>query len=105
MMAHAPRIALNHSNNPTHFDQSYLETYVNTSSFAETIQYYETPLKIKNVVSSSYNDPTGSFLKTTYISRIGIYDKEKNLIGIAKVATPVRKRENDSYTFKLKLDF
>jgi hypothetical protein len=26
------------------------------------------------------------------------------LIGIAKVATPVRKRNNDSYTFKLKLD-
>jgi len=104
MLAHAPKVAFNHSNNPTYFDQSYLQT-VKTSSYAETRQYDETPLKIKNTVSSSYNDPTGSFLKTTYISRVGIYDKDKNLIGIAKVATPVRKRENDSYTFKLKLDF
>ena len=30
--------------------------------------------------------------------------ENKNLIAIAKVATPVRKRETDSYTFKLKLD-
>ena len=104
MLAHAPKVALNHSNNPTYYQQAYLST-VNTSSYAETKQYNETPLKIKNTVSSSYNDPTGSFLKTTYISRVGIYDKDKNLIGVAKVATPVRKRENDSYTFKLKLDF
>ena len=33
-----------------------------------------------------------------------IYDKDKNLIGIAKMATPVRKTESDQYTFKLKLD-
>jgi hypothetical protein len=60
---------------------------------------------IKNVVSSSYNDPTGSFKKTTYISKVGIYDEDKNLIAIAKVATPVKKTENRDITFKLKLDF
>ena len=48
---------------------------------------------------------TGSFEKQVYISKIGLYDKDRNLIGIAKLATPVRKREIDSYTFKLKLDF
>ena len=51
-----------------------------------------------------YNDPTASFQKQTYISRVAIYDEDKNLIAIAKLATPVRKRETDSYTFKLKLD-
>ena len=44
------------------------------------------------------------FKKTVYISKVGIYDEEKNLIGIAKVATPVRKQEDHDYTFKLKLD-
>ena len=34
-----------------------------------------------------------------------IYDKDKNLIGIAKVATPVKKTEERDLTFKLKLDF
>ena len=61
-------------------------------------------LGIKNIVSSSYPDPTGSFQKTTYISSIGIYDEDKNLIAIAKVATPVKKTEDRELTFKLKLD-
>ena len=33
-----------------------------------------------------------------------IVDDDKNLIGIAKVATPVRKTEDKQYTFKLKID-
>ena len=41
----------------------------------------------------------------TFISKIAIYDDDKNLLGIAKLATPVLKKETDSYTFKLKLDF
>ena len=52
-----------------------------------------------------YTEETGSFKKETYISKIAIYDEDKNLIGIAKVATPVRKRENDQFTFKLILDY
>ena len=67
--------------------------------------YHQNPeASIKNVVSSSYPDPTGSFAKTTYISKIGIYDKNKNLIGIAKVAKPVKKSIERDFTFKLKLD-
>ena len=61
-------------------------------------------IEVKNIVSSSYPDPTGSFEKTTYISKIGIYDDDKNLIGIAKVATPVRKTVERDFTFKIKLD-
>ena len=67
--------------------------------------YYEyDKIEIKNTVSSSYNDPTGSFMKTTYISQIGIYDDERNLIAIAKLAKPVKKIEERELTFKLKLD-
>ncbi len=61
--------------------------------------------KIKNLVSGSFTDFTGSFQKETYISKVGIYDKNKQLIGIAKLATPVRKTEDRDYTFKLKYDF
>ena len=43
--------------------------------------------------------------KTTYISKIGIYDELGELIGIVKMATPIRKREIDSITFKIKCDF
>jgi len=100
MLAHAEKGDLNHSNNPT------FKTYnQNTASFATTSSYKENNnLGIKNIVSSSYPDPTGSFQKTTYISSIGIYDEDKNLIAIAKVATPVKKTEDRELTFKLKLD-
>ena len=39
------------------------------------------------------------------LKTLGIYDEERNLIGIAKMATPVRKTEDDQFTFKLKLDY
>ena len=61
-------------------------------------------MKIKNTVQSEHSNYADEFQKQTFISKIGIYDKDKNLLGIAKIATPVLKRETDSYTFKLKLD-
>ncbi len=101
MMAHAPVGQFNHSNNLT-----YIEYDQSTALTPETgtYQYIENDLVIKNVVSSSYADPTGSFEKTTYISKVGIYDDHKNLIGVASLATPVKKTQDREYTFKLKLD-
>ena len=61
-------------------------------------------MKIKNTVQSEFCNYEDDFQKQTFISKVGIYDKDKNLLGIAKLATPVLKKETDSYTFKLKLD-
>jgi hypothetical protein len=106
MLAHANKADLNHSNNPTYIE--YGQTIGTTNPYrvdTGSLGFYErSNFKIKNVAKYMYNSDTGSFRKETYISKIGIYDDQKNLIGIAKVATPVRKRENDQFTFKLKLD-
>ena len=100
LFAHAKKGDLNHSNNPTYVDKN---TQILLSSGSEG--YTQNPeALIANVVSSSFPDPTGSFLKTTYISKIGIYDKNKNLIGIAKLAKPVKKIPHRDFTFKIKLD-
>ena len=107
MLAHAPKGYLNHSNNPTfikHHTSSLgvISPYnISTSSIG-----YEENLQrsLTNIVSASYNEPSASFKKSTYISKIGVYDKDKNLIAVAKVATPVKKTEQREYTFKLKLD-
>jgi hypothetical protein len=99
MFAHAKYGELNHSNNPT-FVSSSDQFNVSTGS----LQYIEQPKEIKNIVYSEFTDEDPEFKKTTYISKIAIYDDEKNLIGIAKVATPVRKTEEKQYTFKLKVD-
>ena len=102
MMAHAKRGELNWSNNPSFISSSASSSYV--SPHADGYRYYEKELKIKNIVSSSYSQVTGSFERTTYISKVGIYDKDKNLIAIASVANPVKKTEDRDLTFKLKLD-
>jgi len=55
-------------------------------------------------VSSSFATFDAPFKRQVYISRVGIYDKDKNLIGVATLADPILKEEGDDYTFKLKLD-
>ena len=100
MFAHAEKNSLNYSSNPSFISSK--KTAVSSS-----ISYIEDGndmLEIKNIVSSSYPKYSASFKPTTYISKIGIYDKDKNLIAIAGVANPVKKTEDKSYTFKLKLD-
>ena len=100
MLATAPKGELNHSNNPSYLSSS-TDTYVSTGS-SGYIQSDTRP--IKNIVSSAYADPAAEFEKTTYISKVGVYDDNYNLIGVAKVATPVKKTVNRDFTFKIKLD-
>jgi len=97
MFARAGYGDLNQSNNPTYLSGS-------GGHDSGSLHYVETPRKIKNVVYSQFSDEEPEFKKTTYISKIAIYDENKNLIGITKVATPVRKTEQNQFTFKLKID-
>ena len=99
MLSHAPYAELNHSNNPTFAAASSAYQFVSGAN-----KFTERPKQIKNMVNSQFVDVEPEFKKVVYISKIGIYDDNKNLIGIAKLATPVRKTEDHEYTFKLKLD-
>ena len=102
MLAHAPAGELGFSNNPTFINSSSL---INLNDYqTSSVSFISPTLEIKNTVSSSYSDPTGSFNKQVFITKIALYDDDKNLIGIASVARPIRKREEDEYTFKLRLD-
>ena len=100
MFANAPKGAINHSNNPTYAKYGQVTNASTGSTF------YSEPrgIEIKNIVSASYTDEEPNFAKETYISKVGIYDENKNLIGVAKLATPVKKTEQRDLTFKLKLD-
>ena len=100
MFANAPKGQINHSNNPTFKNYGQAITPLTSS----TMYSEKRSLTLKNVVSASYTDETPLFNKETYISKIGIYDENKNLIAIAKLATPVKKTEQRDLTFKLKLD-
>jgi hypothetical protein len=101
MFAHARAGELNYSNNPT-FLKYNEPNYKNAST--GSFVYGERPITLNNNVDSQFTDVEPDFEKVTYISKVGIYDDNKNLIGIAKVATPIRKTPKNNYTFKLKLD-
>lgn len=100
MLAHAPKAELNHSNNYT------FATYNSTSSFSTGSTFFseKEDIEIKNIAKTEYITPSASFQKETYITKILIYDENKNVIAVAKTSKPVRKLENRDYTFKLKLD-
>jgi len=105
MFAHARRGMLNFSNNPTYIKYSSSGSVDEELAVTASNMYLESDKKyIANTISSSYSQAEEPFEKQTFISRIGIYDDDDNLIAIAKMATPIRKKESDEYTFKLKLD-
>ena len=107
MMAHAPKNDLNWSNNPTYIEKSHLTTTYTGSFvlFTGSKDYAERDnIPIKNTISSSHCGFTASYQPQTFISKVGIYDENEELIAIAKMATPVRKINERDYTFKLKLD-
>lgn len=100
MFAKAEKSEFNYSNNPTFIkygDDSRVEIGV------DKVQE-NTNLQIKNIVSSIYEDEEPRFEKITYISKVAIYDKDKNLIGVAKLANPVLKKQNENIAIKMKLD-
>ena len=103
MLAHAKKGELNHSNNPTYL--TYIENSGSIDTTGGSLYIESDSLEIANTTKTLYEDPNGGFQKQTWISKIGIYDENKNLIAIAKLANPIRKTEDRDFTFKLKLDF
>jgi len=100
MFAHAGRGEVNFSNNPTYITHNQTKIR-NTSSY----MYEENPDRtIKNTVSSSFESHQAPFERQVYVSKIAVYDENKNLIGVASLASPVLKKEDKDLTFKIKLD-
>ena len=98
MFAHAKKGHLNHSNNPTYRDLD-VEKISTTGS---GLTFVEGSTTLANVVSASY--VSASFEKTTYISKVHIYDEGGNLIAITSMAKPIKKTLTDEFTFKMKID-
>ena len=101
VLAKAPEGMLNHSNNPTYLEKSENPfVHYHTSSY----EFIEKRRKVKNVVPSEQTDVEPPFDKETYISKICLYDEHRRLVGVCKLATPIRKTEAKEYLFKMKID-
>jgi hypothetical protein len=99
MLAFAEKGKYSYSNNPTFLEASTAESAPSTS------QYLEPERKIKNIVNSGLENHSASFDSVTYISKVGIYDKDKNLIAVASLANPIKKTRSREYMVKMRLDF
>tara|TARA_A100001515_G_scaffold85297_1_gene67790 strand:+ start:597 stop:1925 length:1329 start_codon:yes stop_codon:yes gene_type:complete len=109
MFCHADKNDLVWSNNPTFIANTSSFTnkdYHSIYALSSGSHHYEEREKvsIKNIVSSSFTNHSESFSPTTYISKIGVFDEEGDLIAVANLSTPVKKTTKQDYTFKLKLD-
>ena len=100
MFAYAKEGEFNFSHNPTFLTMSADADYEQTKDF-----YIEKKRKIKKINKSDYTNYDEPFENITYISKVGIYDEDKNLIAIASLANPIKKTEKREYMIKMKYDF
>ena len=100
MFANAKRGQANFSNNPTYIAYGDKKIKLSTNSI-----YEENPDRvIANIASSSFTGHSASFKRQVFISKVGLFDDKKNLIGVAALADPVLKEEEQDFSFKLKID-
>ena len=105
MFAEANAGDLNSSQNPTWVSSSMKRWKEDKIMFDRGTFQEPEFLEIKNTVQNDYCNDEETFEKQVFISKIGVFDKDKNLIGVAKLANPVLKKETDDFTFKIKMDF
>ena len=99
MFAFAERGMYNFSVNPTFYVAS------NEKSQSNIKNYSEPKRTIKNITTSDFVNFDAPFKSTTFISKVGIYDENKNLIAVATLANPVKKTPDRDYMIKMRLDF
>ena len=100
MYAYAKEGECNFSSNPTFSEKTEEDrhTYTPTS-------FVQNNKKIKKINKSPYYDHEEDFENVTYISKVGIYDKDRNLIAIATLANPIKKTEKREFMIKMGIDF
>lgn len=62
---------------------------------------------MNNNLSSSYRNEQKVIMpnNTTYITKVGFYDSEFRLVGVASLAHPIRKDEHQDILIRVRLDF
>lgn len=100
LLAHAEKAELNYSSNPT-----FIRNDTVITGSVDKLQFQENQTKVQNIKKSKFKGYEEDFQNVTYISKVGIYDEDKNLIAIATLANPIKKTEDKDYMVKMRLDF
>lgn len=97
----------NVSTNPTTYTELNIETGSITTTYEGTKQYktsdkYQKPIFTEYEYSSSI-DPIGSYL-APYITTIGLYDDNMDMVAVAKLAKPVKSMPDLPVNFLVRFD-
>ena len=98
----------NTSTNPTAVDFINLQNVEYTTSFEgtkRTSKYDAATIKPEFLAYeySSSIDPTGSF-KAPYVTTIGLYDENMDMVAVAKLATPIKSTPDLPVNFLVRID-
>tara|TARA_Y100001980_G_C14536692_1_gene313513 strand:- start:917 stop:1918 length:1002 start_codon:yes stop_codon:yes gene_type:complete len=99
MMAHSEKNEENFSTNPTFLESSSVK------SQSSERMYLAPRRRIKNINKSDFANHSASFESNTFITKVGIYDEDQNLIAVASLANPIKKRRERDYMIKMRMDF
>jgi hypothetical protein len=86
-------------------DEEFLFGNVSTDIGATVYQTNLLCVIDETMFNRSVNPTFNVFTGTPYISEVGIYSDDKDLVGIAKLATPVIKSRQNSTIYQINLDF
>jgi hypothetical protein len=86
-------------------DEDFLFGNVSTDIGATVYQTNLLCVIDETMFNRSVNPTFNVFTGTPYISEVGIYSDDKDLVGIAKLATPVIKSRQNSTIYQINLDF
>jgi hypothetical protein len=86
-------------------DEEFLFGNVSTDIGATVYQTNLLCVVDETMFNRSVNPTFNVFTGTPYISEVGIYSDDKDLVGIAKLATPVIKSRQNSTIYQINLDF
>ena len=100
MLATANKGEMNYSNNPT-----FISKNDSSPPTVSSGSYSDGSSKLINITKSKYKGFEEEFENIVYISKIGIYDEDNNLLGIASLSNPIKKSEAQDLLFKLRIDF
>ena len=100
MYTYAKEGEMNHSTNPSYENIETEDKYQYSSSY-----FIENKRDAAKINKSPYSDHEEDYENVTYISKVGIYDKDKNLIAVASLANPIKKTEKREFMVKIGIDF
>ena len=114
VLCQAGECEFNYSQNPSAIEVTVSGSYMFENTKIKEItdisrkeEYYGTTGSITgswdDYYSNALTDPTGSYL-TTYVSTIGLYDDNNNLVAVAKLPRPIKKYPDMSVNFIVRMD-